>query len=105
MDVISLGGCNSPVGRDTILSLALDLQSNLQEAMDMATAMIPYSTKAPCKGHTLPHNLWLKTTKHYVLVILSRTKALRRLTQLIANQSPDISAEDLPDVGSPYYNL
>jgi hypothetical protein len=45
-------------GRDSILSLAADLQNILGNAMNMATTMFPLKAGTPTKGQTLPHHLW-----------------------------------------------
>ena len=44
-------------GKDSIISLATDLQQILDDAMSMATAMFPLKDSTPCKGKILPHHL------------------------------------------------
>ncbi len=43
--------------RDSILSLAADLQHILEDAMDLATTMFPLKADTPTKSQTLPHHL------------------------------------------------
>ena len=68
--------------RDSILSLAADLQHILEEAMDLATTMFPLKADTPAKSQTLPHHLWPKSVLHDVYAIRTRTKALRRMAAL-----------------------
>ncbi len=71
-------------GRDSILSLAADLQNILGVAMHLDTTMFQLKACTPHKGQTLPHHLWPKAVLHEVHTIRKRTKALRRLATLAA---------------------
>jgi hypothetical protein len=90
--------------RDSILSLATDLQNILRDATHMATTMFPLKAATPGKGQTLSHHLWPKAVLHDVYTIRKRIKALRRLAALVA-ATPLITMETLSDTESPYHNL
>jgi hypothetical protein len=90
--------------RDSILSLAADLQHTLGEAMDLATKMFPLKAGTPAKAHTLPHHLWPKSVMHDVYAIRTRTKALRRLAALNATM-PHLTMQDISDENSPHHSL
>ncbi len=81
-------------GRDFILSLASDLQAILgDEAMLLATNMLPHKPKAPATERTLPYPLWPKAVQHDIFAIRRRTKALRRLATLVASPPPTEPAD------------
>ena len=90
--------------RDSILSLATDLQSILGEAMHMATTMFPLKAGTPNKGQTLPHHLWPKAILHEVHTIRKRTKALRRLATL-STATPLLTLESIANMESPHHQL
>ncbi len=90
--------------RDSIICLAADLQHTLGEAMDLATNMFPLKAGTPTKGQTLPHHMWPKSVLHDVYAIRTRTKALRRLTALVAT-TPDLTMTSLSSEESPRHSF
>ena len=90
--------------RDSILSLAEDLQHILEDAMNLATKMFPLKADAPAKGQTLPHHLWPRSVLHDVYAIRTRTKALHRLSTLLAT-SPHLTMKSLSAEESPHHSL
>ena len=91
-------------GRDSILSLAADLQRILDDAMSMATAMFPLKASTPCKGKILSHHLWPKSVLHDIHAIRHRTKALHRLAKLM-DMTAVSGGEPPSNVGSSHHNL
>jgi hypothetical protein len=90
--------------RESILSLASDLQNILGDAMDLATTMFPLKASTPDKRQTRPHHLWPKSVLHDIHAIRNRTKALRRIAALVASH-PDRAEDTFSDSESPHHKL
>jgi hypothetical protein len=82
--------------RDSILSLATNLQNMLGDAMHMDTIMFPLKTGTPCKRQTLPHHLWPQAVLHDVHTVRNRDKAFRRLA-VPAAATPLLTLETISD--------
>ena len=66
-------GAHQLGGRESVLSLAADIQTILGDTMTLAMTMFPHKPTYLDKNQTLPYHLWPNSVKHDVLAIRRRT--------------------------------
>ena len=60
-------------GKESVISLAADVQSILGDVVTLATNMFPQKPTSAGKGEMLPNHLWPKSVKYGIFATRRRT--------------------------------